>query len=97
MRLDCPHCGLRDIREFSYKGDACLLERPGMEAPAQAHFAYVYLRDNPAGPHQELWAHDLGCRAWLCVTRDTTTHAVKAVKLARDVALARRPKEEAQP
>ena len=52
---------------------------------------YVYLRDNPAGAHRELWQHTGGCRAWLVVTRDTVTHAISFVEAARAVALARGP------
>jgi sarcosine oxidase subunit delta len=81
MRIACPHCGARDVREFSYLGDATV-ERPDPGAPdALARFVdYVYLRDNPAGPHRELWYHASGCQAWLVVTRDTRTHAVLAVE-----------------
>jgi sarcosine oxidase subunit delta len=32
----------------------------------------------------ELWQHVLGCRAWLLVTRDTRSHAVLKVRLARE-------------
>jgi methylglutamate dehydrogenase subunit B len=90
MRIACPHCGIRDVREFAYLGDATVM-RPDAGAPdALARFIdYVYLRDNPAGPHRELWQHVSGCRAWLVVTRDTRTHAILRVELARDVALAR--------
>jgi methylglutamate dehydrogenase subunit B len=81
MRIACPHCGARDVREFSYLGDATV-ERPDPGAPAAlARFVdYVYLRDNPAGPHRELWYHASGCQAWLVVTRDTRTHAILAVE-----------------
>ncbi len=37
---------------------------------------YVYLRDNPAGAHRELWYHGAGCRSWLVVARDTRTHQI---------------------
>ena len=30
MRIDCPHCGSRDIQEFVYRGDASVL-RPDPE------------------------------------------------------------------
>jgi heterotetrameric sarcosine oxidase delta subunit len=82
MRLRCPVCGERDLREFSYRGDASLLDRPA--EGAEAMHAYLHLRDNPSGPHAELWQHDLGCRAWLRVARDTRTHAVSEVALARE-------------
>jgi sarcosine oxidase subunit delta len=80
MRIVCPHCGERDIREFSYLGDANV-QRPDPQAPnALARFTdYVYLRDNPAGRHQELWYHGAGCQAWLAVRRDTRTHEVLGV------------------
>src|SRR5262245_46677191 len=81
MRIACPHCGSRDVRGFSYLGDA-RVERPDPStADALDRFAaYVYLRDNPAGPHRELWYHGLGCQAWLVVTRDTRSHDIAGVQ-----------------
>ena len=80
MRLTCPYCSTRDLSEFSYLGDATL-KRPDPSAPEAFH-DYVYLRDNPAGQHKELWYHAQGCRAWLEVERDTRTHEVLGVRLA---------------
>ncbi|WP_226779232.1 sarcosine oxidase subunit delta [Oceaniglobus trochenteri] len=82
MRLTCPLCGERDLREFSYTGDAVLCERPAPEAGPEAWDAYLHLRENPAGVARDLWHHGAGCSAWLVVTRDTVTHAVIAVALA---------------
>ncbi|MFM9939406.1 MAG: sarcosine oxidase subunit delta [Hyphomicrobiaceae bacterium] len=82
MRIDCPHCGARDQGEFIYLGDAAP-KRPSESAPAAEMFAYVYLRDNPAGVIREHWYHAGGCRAWLAVTRDVRTHAIAAVTPAR--------------
>ncbi len=79
MRLSCPFCGERDSREFTYKGDATRA-RPEDEAQM---FDYVYLRDNPKGPHQETWLHQ-PCRTWLVVTRDTVTHQIYSVRSARE-------------
>ena len=79
MRLACPHCGPRSIEEFVQLG-AAALQRPAPEAPLQAWTDYVYLRDNPAGAHEELFQHAAGCRAMLVVSRDTRTHAVQAVR-----------------
>jgi sarcosine oxidase subunit delta len=83
MRIRCPYCGERDAQEFAYLGDATVA-RPDPQAPdaAEAFHAYVYLRDNPAGPHRELWYHAAGCHLWLAVTRDTTDHAVEKVEIA---------------
>ena len=90
MRIDCPHCGNRDAREFSYLGDATVT-RPDPNAPdALAQFtAYVYLRDNPAGRHRELWYHGSGCQVWLVVTRHTVTHDIESVEPARKPEAAR--------
>ena len=85
MRIPHPLLGLRDASEFVYLGDASLLLRPHVEAGAAAFYDYVYLRDNPSGSHQELWYHQHGDGAWLVVTRDTLTHAIIKVELARDV------------
>ncbi|MBV9785328.1 MAG: sarcosine oxidase subunit delta [Acidisphaera sp.] len=82
MRIPCPHCGERGHEEFAYYG-AADPRRPDADAPLEAWHDYVYLRDNPAGPHRELWQHVHGCRRWLEVTRDTRSHAIAA---ARDVA-----------
>ena len=84
MRLTCPLCGPRDLREFSYRGSAKLLARPTDPADAEAFFDYLNVRDNPAGPNPELWQHERGCRAWLRVVRDTRTHVILAVALARE-------------
>ena len=90
MIIEHPLLGPRDAAEFTYLGDAALINRPDWQAEdALAQFtAYGYLRDNPAGPHRELWFHEQGDRSWLVVTRDTTTHVILAVQLARDVARA---------
>ncbi|SFD92579.1 sarcosine oxidase subunit delta [Roseivivax sediminis] len=88
MLIDHPILGPRDASEFVYKGDANLIHRPDWQAEdaAAQFFEYGYLRDNPAGPHRELWFHEQGDRSWLVVTRDTRTHEITKVELARDVA-----------
>jgi sarcosine oxidase subunit delta len=75
MRIPCPHCGERGSEEFSYLG-AADPQRPAADAPIEAWHDYVYLRDNPAGVHRELWQHVYGCRRWLVVARDTRSHAI---------------------
>jgi Sarcosine oxidase delta subunit len=92
MRIPHPLLGPRDAQEFTYLGDAALLARPdGLAEGAEAAFAeYVFLRDNPAGLHRELWYHEQGDRSWLVVTRDTVTHEIVGAELARDVARAAR-------
>lgn len=82
MRIDCPLCGARDRREFYYQGAA--LARPAPDAGEAAWDGYLHLRDNPAGESREVWQHEGGCGAFLVVTRNTVTHAVLDVSLARD-------------
>ncbi len=83
MRLTCPLCGERDLREFRYRGSAKLMAREGATKRAEAFHDYLHLRDNRAGDNAELWQHVLGCRSWLRVVRNTTTHAIGSVELAR--------------
>ena len=88
MIINHPLLGPRDAAEFVYLGDASLIERPDwqVEDAMERFLDYGYLRDNPAGPHRELWYHEQGDRSWLVVTRDTLTHDITDVELARDVA-----------
>lgn len=89
MLINHPLLGPRDSAEFVYLGDASLLNRPDPHsASATDDFHdYLHLRDNPAGVHKELWYHEQGDRSWLVVTRNTLTHDITDVQLARDVAL----------
>ena len=86
MRIPCPYCGPRSNEEFTYHGDATL-RRPAIAAgdanTESAVYDYVYLRNNPAGLHRELWFHAAGCHAWLIVERDTRTHAIAGATPAR--------------
>jgi methylglutamate dehydrogenase subunit B len=91
MIINHPLLGPRDSQEFVYLGDASLIDRPDGQAPdaLDRFHDYAYLRDNPAGPHRELWYHEQGDRSWLVVTRNTVTHEISSVEMARDVARAR--------
>lgn len=84
MRIPCPHCGPRGHDEFAYYGDATAVRPDPARPDAERAFCdYVYLRDNPAGVHRELWYHAQGCQTWLIVERDTRTHAIGRVVQAR--------------
>ncbi|PSL21074.1 sarcosine oxidase subunit delta [Shimia abyssi] len=88
MIINHPLLGPRDRQEFTYLGDACLIDRPDWQAgnAMDQFYEYVYLRDDPAGEHRELWYHEHGDRSWLVVTRNTVTHEITNVELASDVA-----------
>lgn len=79
MRLTCPYCGERDLREFTYKGAAVALMRPQNPEWSQDWDDHLHNRDNPAGATRDLWQHD-ACGAWIEVERDTVTHEVIATR-----------------
>ena len=84
LRIECPFCGLRDHSEFTYGEDASI-KYPDLEnTDRQAWYEAVFLRDNPRGVHLERWHHVQGCRQWLIVERDTASHEILSVKMARD-------------
>lgn len=92
MIIHHPLLGPRDASEFVYLGDASLMNRPNpkSETVADDFYSYQYLRENPVGEHRELWYHEQGDRSWLVVTRNTLTHDITKVELARDVARAQK-------
>jgi sarcosine oxidase subunit delta len=84
LRIPCPFCGERDHHEFAYGGDATV-RRPALDdRDPETWHRYVFIRDNPRGPHREYWQHTGGCRAWIVVERDTATHAIHGAWLAAE-------------
>ena len=79
MRIHCPFCGAREPRSSSISATPPLASATRMRRTPQCFYDYVYLRDNPAGPHHELWYHAAGCQTWLVVERDTRTHEISSV------------------
>lgn len=92
MIINHPLLGPRDAAEFVYLGDAALMDRPDWQAEdsQQKFHQYLYVRENRAGEMRELWYHERGDRSWLVVTRNTLTHEIVDVQLARNVARAAR-------
>ena len=86
MRINCPHCGQRDRREFYYMGDAVAITRPAADAGPDAWDDYLHNRDNPAGDTSGLWYHEAGCGARIVVARNTLSHAVHGATLAQKAA-----------
>ena len=75
LLVPCPWCGRRSRTEFAYGGDASVSRPAGFEAGSDDTWLdYVFLRENPAGPHSEYWYHQHGCRRWFKVARDTVTN-----------------------
>ncbi len=94
MRVTCPCCGERDYGEFNIYGDASRQRPHHDDTDFETWYEYVFIRPNPKGRHQEYWHHIQGCRQWLVVDRDTVTHEVYGVSLARDtVTLPEPPKQ----
>ncbi len=87
MIINHPLLGPRDADEFTYLGDARLMERPDPEGkdPIETFHDYVYLRENSPELVRELWFHEQGDRSWLVVTRNPSTHEILGVELARNV------------
>jgi methylglutamate dehydrogenase subunit B len=84
LRIPCPCCGERDYTEFRYGGDASKPRPSHGNADLKAWHDYVFVSENPKGPHREFWQHVLGCRQWLVLERDTATNEVGAACLARE-------------
>lgn len=83
MRIGCPHCGERDLREFTYRGHALALDRPDDVSWSEAWQAYLHDRENPAGWTKELWYHG-PCGTWLVADRNTATHEIRATRAAAE-------------
>ena len=83
IRIDCPFCGERDHSEFSYGGDASV-KYPPLDAPADQWLEAVFQRENIDGVQFETWQHLQGCRMWIVVERDTTTHDIHSVRPAHE-------------
>ena len=67
-RLVCPFCGPRELEEFVF--------RKTLAESAATSYQAVYERVNRLHESQEHWQHMNGCRAWLRVRRDPSSHTV---------------------
>lgn len=88
MQIPCPFCGSRDVREFTYFGDASRAI-PALSDGFDVWAEYVWSRENPRGRHSEHWQHTHGCRQFLRVARDTLTHEIFGAELSGPFAIAR--------
>lgn len=85
MRIPCPICGDRDLREFTPKTDSSAVSRPDPEADMDVWTDWLHNRDNQPGDVAELFYHGQGCGAWIVVTRNVVTHEIKGSQLAQEV------------
>lgn len=83
LRIDCPHCGVRDETEFRFGGEAGVVRPSGSDCGDWAR--YLYWRRNVVGEQSERWLHVSGCLRWLEVRRDTRTNTILAVREASSV------------
>ena len=77
--LPCPHCGPRDVNEFTTTGE--VLTRPKDRPTLRELTDYIYFRRNTAGVQREWWYHRQGCGTWFLAERDTRSNEILAVSL----------------
>lgn len=83
LLIACPWCGPRDQTEYTFVGDGTVRRPADSLAASEAEWLdWVFIRDNPRGPHKEIWQHASGCRRFLLVTRDTLTMRIERVESA---------------
>jgi heterotetrameric sarcosine oxidase delta subunit len=75
IRIACPNCGERALGEFRYGGEIPVVPDGIVGADAR-DVDRVWMRGNPEGRCVERWFHELGCRRWLTLARDTRTDEV---------------------
>jgi sarcosine oxidase, subunit delta len=74
LLVACPTCGERPYTEFTFGGEL----RDVSSHDVMSDFARVYLRENTAGVQAERWFHELGCRRWVTLRRDTSENRFEA-------------------
>ncbi|MCX8516197.1 MAG: sarcosine oxidase subunit delta [Alphaproteobacteria bacterium] len=80
FEIDCPHCGPRDMTEFTCHGEAHIARpKNSLKLSDEAWGDYVFFRSNPKGLHSERWMHAHGCRKWFNVRRHTMSDEIIAV------------------
>lgn len=76
IRIDCPHCGLRNSSEFRNLGES--RPRPDVATVTEQQWRdYLYTRRNTAGWTGEGWYHTAGCRRFFRIERNTLTNEIR--------------------
>lgn len=78
LLINCPCCGKRDQTEFTYGGDGSIVF-PALDASTKEWHDAVFERENKFGRQTETWQHLFGCRMWLLIERDTSTHEIFSI------------------
>ena len=76
MVIACPFCGPRTESEFLWSGEPVRRPDATVGGDGAALADLLYARDNVRGPHEELWWHKHGCRAWFRVRRNTRDNRI---------------------
>lgn len=80
FEIECPHCGLREMTEFSCHGEAHIARpKNSLKLSDKEWGDYVFFRSNTKGFHRERWMHQHGCRKWFNVLRHTVSDKIIAV------------------
>ncbi|MDF1758388.1 MAG: sarcosine oxidase subunit delta [Legionellaceae bacterium] len=79
LKINCPHCGIRNETEFSYGGEADIYRPNDPYSISDEKWAeYVFFKSNNMGSLKELWNHTNGCRKWFSVIRNTLTNEIQS-------------------
>jgi sarcosine oxidase subunit delta len=74
LLIPCPYCGPRPELEFTYAGQAGISRPTTPSALTDEEWgAFLYLRENPRGPHDERWRHLHGCGRFFNARRHTVS------------------------
>ncbi len=78
FRIYCPYCKEhREEQEFHPIGEANIARPNDPDNCTDKEWGeYLYFRSNPRGVHQELWVHNVGCRKFFNISRDTQTYEI---------------------
>lgn len=75
LLIHCPYCDetLPEV-EFAYAGQAHVIRPANPSALSDAEWEeFLFIRDNPKGPHYERWRHVHGCGRFFNAVRDTVS------------------------
>ncbi len=80
LLIPCPYCRMaRPEIEFRYGGEAHIARPADPSLVCDDDWArYLYMRNNPKGPHAERWRHVHGCGRFFNGLRDTVSDKIMA-------------------